>query len=79
MGRQLFYCRPRFGSPDWDAARAGSLRAMLASSVQRRFPPGAKLLVYDGPPAGGPPGGQLAALAAALRDWGLSITRWAAF
>jgi hypothetical protein len=50
---------------------------MLASAVQRRFPPGLKLLVYDGPalPAPPPPGGQLAALAAALRDWGLSVTR----
>jgi len=48
---------------------------MLTSAVQRRFPPGLKLQVVDGPDPGAKPGGQLAALAAALRDWGLSVTR----
>ncbi|KIY93049.1 hypothetical protein MNEG_14915 [Monoraphidium neglectum] len=77
VGSQLFYCRPRFGPPDaWDHDRAESLRALLSSAVQRCFPLGLKLLVYDGPEPPAPrPGGQLADLAAALRDWGLSITR----
>ena len=45
--------RPRFG-PDskWDPVRAETLKAMLTSAVQRRFPPGLKLFVYEAPAAG---------------------------
>jgi hypothetical protein len=77
IGSQLFYCRPRFGATEFDRSRAESLTAMLTSAVQRRFPAGLKVLVVDGPEPeqGARPGGQLAHLAAALRDWGLSVTR----
>jgi hypothetical protein len=42
-----FYVRPRNGAEDYDPGAALLLKAMLSSSIQRRFPKGLKVHVHS--------------------------------
>lgn len=68
--QQEFYVRPRTGDSGFDRPQAEMLRAMLESSIQRRFPKGLKVHVHSLDRFG-----CLAALTRVLHQTGLSITR----
>lgn len=66
---QEYYVRPRTGG-GWSESQAELLKAMLSSSIQRRFPKGLKIHVHSLDRFG-----CLAALTKVLSDAQLSITR----
>ncbi|KAL4438995.1 hypothetical protein ABPG77_006932 [Micractinium sp. CCAP 211/92] len=68
--QQEFYVRPRSGDSGFHRPQAEMLRAMLESSIQRRFPKGLKVHVHSLDRFG-----CLAALTRVLHQTGLSITR----
>ncbi|PRW60951.1 uridylyltransferase [Chlorella sorokiniana] len=68
--QQEYYVRPRTGDSRFDRDQAELLRAMLESSIQRRFPKGLKVHVHSLDRFG-----CLAALARVLHQAGLSVTR----
>lgn len=68
--QQEFYIRPRTGDSGFDRPQAELLRAMLESSIQRRFPKGLKVHVHSLDRFG-----CLAALTRVLHQTGLSVTR----
>lgn len=70
MYSQEYYVRPRDGDAAFDEERAALLRAMLYSSIRRRFPRGLKLHVHSLDRYG-----SLAELTRVLRSTGLTITR----
>eukprot|EP00887_Chlorella_sp_A99_P007539 scaffold28.g7539.t1 len=67
---QEYYIKPRSGDGTWDDDRATLLKAMLTSSITRRFPKGLKVHVHSLDRFG-----SLAALTRVLQAAGLSITR----
>jgi UTP:GlnB (protein PII) uridylyltransferase len=70
VAHQEYFVRPRSGDGEFSGARATLLKAMLAQSIERRFPKGLKVHVRSHDRFG-----CLAALARQLQQAGLSVTR----
>jgi predicted amino acid-binding ACT domain protein len=70
MAQQEYYLRPRSGDGEFSERRAALLKAMLAQSIERRFPKGLKVHVRSLDRFG-----CLAALTRQLEQAGLSVTR----